>query len=187
MKEFFVSSKLVVITGSLRKGSNSVAMAEAFAAAARAKGLEVVLIDAARLDIGPCHACNSCYSTGRACTFDDDFNKMADALVQADGIVLACPVYWYTFPAKVKALIDKLYALYVAGRRFTGKRCALISCCADSGMETFDGLNIAFDKSFELMGAQIVGKVEIPGVREPGDIHRTDGEAQAARLAELFV
>lgn len=182
-----MSSKIVVITGSLRKGSNSVAMAEAFAAAARDKGLEVTTIDAARLDIGPCHACNSCYSAGRACTFDDDFNSVAEALVEADGIVLACPVYWYTFPARVKALIDKLYALYVGGHRFTGKRCALLSCCADSGMDTFDSINIAFDKSFELMGAQIVGKVEIPGVQEPGDIHKTDGEARAARLADLFV
>lgn len=182
-----MSKQIVVITGSLRKGSNSVAMAEAFAAAARDKGLAVTMIDAARLAIGPCHACDSCYSTGRPCTFDDDFNTVADTLVKADGIVLACPVYWYTFPAAVKALIDKLYALYAAGHRFTDKRCALISCCADSEMETFDGINIAFDKSFALMGAQIVGKVEIPGVLEAGDIHKTDGEARAARLADLFV
>ncbi|HIU17416.1 MAG TPA: flavodoxin family protein [Candidatus Avidesulfovibrio excrementigallinarum] len=179
-------SSVVVITGSLRKNSNSVALAEAFAAAARDKGLEVTMIDAARLDIGPCHACNSCYSAGKACVFDDDFNKVAEALTAAEGIVVACPVYWYTFPAKVKALLDKLYALYAGGRLFTGKRCALISCCADDGMDTFDGINIAFDKSFELMGAQIVGRVEIPGVQEPGDIRKTDGEAQAAGLAGLF-
>ena len=182
-----MADKVVVITGSLRKGSNSGAMAEAFAAAARGKGLAVTLIDAAKLGIGPCYACNRCYSTGKACVFDDAFNSVAEALVEADGIVVACPVYWYTFPAGVKALIDKLYALYAAGHRFTGKRCALISCCADSGMDTFEGLNIAFDKSFELMGAEIVGKVEIPGVLEAGDIHKTDGEARAARLADLFV
>ncbi len=53
-------------------------------------------------------------------------------------------------------------------------------------METFDGINFAFDKTFELMKANIVGKVEITGVKEEGEIKNTDGEARAARLAELF-
>lgn len=182
-----MGKKIILITGSARKDSNSAAMADSFAAAAKIKGLEISRIDASKLEIGVCHACNTCYSMGKACTFNDDFNKIADELVNADGIVIACPVYWYSFPAKVKALIDKFYALYVGGHMFTGKKCALITCCEEEGMETFDGINFAFDKSFKLMGAEIVGKVEITGVNNAGTIKNTDGEVQAAKLSELFV
>lgn len=182
-----MEKKIILITGSARKGSNSVTMAESFEAAAKAKGLYISLLDATKLEINVCYACNTCYSAGKACTFDDDFNKIADELVNADGIVVACPVYWYTFPAKVKALLDKFYALYVGGHMFTGKKCALISCCEDEEIEAFDGINFAFDKSFKLMGAEIVGKVEITGVNDVGAIKNTDGEVQAAKLSELFV
>lgn len=182
-----MKKKIILITGSARKDSNSIAMADSFEVAAKEKGLEIKRIDATKLEIGVCHACNTCYSVGRACTFNDDFNKIADDLLNADGIVVACPIYWYTFPAKVKALIDKFYAFYMGGNMFTGKKCALISCCEEKEVENFDGINFAFDKSFELMGAQIVGKVEITGVNDAGAIKNTDGEVQAAKLSELFV
>lgn len=170
-----------------QKNGNSIAMADSFEVAAKEKGFEIRRIDATKLEIGVCHVYNTCSDKGKACTFDDDFNKIADDLINADGIVVACPVYWYTFPAKVKALIDKFYALYEGGHMFTGKKCALISCCADTEMEAFDGINFAFDKTFTLMGAEIVGKVEIAGVNEAGAIKNTDGEAQAAKLSERFV
>jgi multimeric flavodoxin WrbA len=185
--EVFVMGNIILITGSARKNGNSIAMADSYEVAAKEKGFEIRRIDATKLEIGVCHVCNTCYDKGKACTFDDDFNKIADDLINADGIVVACPVYWYTFPAKVKALIDKFYALYEGGHMFTGKKCALISCCADTEMEAFDGINFAFDKTFTLMGAEIVGKVEIAGVNEAGAIKNTDGEAQAAKLSERFV
>lgn len=182
-----MKKKIILITGSARKNSNSIAMANSFETAAKEKGLDIIRIDATKLEIGVCHACNTCYSVGRACTYNDDFNKIAGELINADGIVVACPVYWYTFPAKVKALIDKFYALYMGGNTFSGKKCALISCCEEKEVETFEGINFAFDKSFGLMGAQIVGKVEITGVNDEGAIRNTDGELQAAKLSELFV
>lgn len=178
--------KIVLITGSARKNGNSNLLADSFAAAAQNLGMEVTRIDATALKIGVCHGCGACYSTGRACAFRDDFETVAEQLNAADGIVIASPVYWYTFPAAVKAVIDKFYALYVGGHLFTGKKCALISCCEDENKETFEGINFAFDKSFELMEAEIVGKVEIPGLGDAGTVKQTDGEAQAAKLAELF-
>ncbi len=178
--------KIIILTGSARKNGNSSAMADSFEAAIKAKGMETVRIDTTKLQVKACTGCNTCYSTGRACTFTDDFNGISEELASADGIVIACPVYWYTFPAAIKAVLDKFYALYVGGHTFKGKKCALISCCEDANRETFDGINFAFDKSFELMEADIVGKVEIPGVSDAGDIKQTDGEEQAARLADLF-
>ena len=71
-----MSKKIVVITGSPRKNGNSFAMTEAFIKAAEEKGHTVIRFDAAMKKAGGCHACETCYSTGKACTFDDDFNTI---------------------------------------------------------------------------------------------------------------
>ena len=88
-----MSKKIVVITGSPRKNGNSFAMTDAFIKAAEAKGHTVTRFDAAMMKLGGCHACETCYSTGKACTFDDDFNTIAPAILEADALVFTMPVY----------------------------------------------------------------------------------------------
>ena len=79
-----MSKKIVVITGSPRQNGNSFAMTESFIKAAEEKGHTVTRFDAAMMNVGGCHACETCYSTGKACTFDDDFNTIAPAILDAD-------------------------------------------------------------------------------------------------------
>lgn len=86
-----MSKNIVVITGSPRKNGNSFAMTESFIKAAEAKGHTVTRFDAAMMNIGGCHACATCYSTGKACTFDDDFNTIAPAILDADAVVFTMP------------------------------------------------------------------------------------------------
>lgn len=182
-----MKQKIVVITGSARVNGNSNAMANAFIEEAVFLGYTVERIDATKLQIRPCIACNQCYSKGSPCVFDDDFNKIAEKLLNADAIVIAAPVYWYSFPTAVKAVIDKFFALYSGKQLFTGKKCALISCCEDNAMEAFNGLVFAYSESFKLMGAELSGEVLIPGVNDIGDIEKTGGLEQAKVLArKLF-
>lgn len=162
-------SKLLIITGSPRKG-NSYAMVMAFKKAAEEKGAEVKIYDSVKRKNDAA-----------------DYRELDQDLIDADGIVLAAPVYWYTFPADIKAVIDHFYFPYLKGNTFKGKKAALIACCEETTMETFTGINFAFDRTMELMEADIVGKVEIPGVLDAADIKKTDGEAQAAKLAEKFI
>ena len=62
-----MSKKVVVITGSPRKNGNSIAMTDAFIKAAEKKGHTVIRFDAAMMNVGGCHACETCYKTGKAC------------------------------------------------------------------------------------------------------------------------
>lgn len=82
--------KVLVITGSPRKKGNSFAMVEAFVNEAEKLGHSVKRFDAAFMKIGGCHACQTCFKTGKACSFDDDFNIIAPAIMEADAIVLPC-------------------------------------------------------------------------------------------------
>ena len=179
-------SKIVVITGSPRKKGNSFAMTEAFIKAAEEKGHTVTRFDAALKNVGGCRACETCFKTGKACSFDDDFNTIAPAILEADGVVFTMPVYWYSIPAQVKGVIDRLFSFVVGGKDIAGKKCGIIACCEENDMTVLDGVRVPIERSAALIKWDMVGEVLIPGVLNVGDIDKTDGCKQAAELADKF-
>ena len=179
-----MSKKIVVITGSPRKNGNSFAMTEAFIKAAEAKGHTVTRFDAAMQNVGGCHACETCFKTGKACSFDDDYNTIAPAIIEADAVVFTMPVYWYSIPAQIKGVIDTLFSHVVGGKDIAGKKCAIITCCEENDMSVMDGVRVPIERSAALMKWDMVGEVLIPGVLNVGDIDKTDGCKQAAELAD---
>lgn len=182
-----MSKKILVLTGSARKDGNSNRMARSFIAAAEARGHEVKRIDTAKLKLNFCHACETCYKTGKPCSFDDDFNTIADDILAADALVFSCPVYWYSVPSQLKAVVDKMFSFVVGGRDgFFGKECALITCCEEEDPAILDGVRIPFERTAALNRWTVVGEVLVPGVLAVGDIDKTDGIARAAALAEKF-
>ncbi len=178
--------KIAVVTGSPRRGGNSFAMTEAFISEAEKLGHSVQRFDAAMLKIGGCHACETCYKTGKACSFDDDFNTIAPALLESDGIVFTMPVYWYSIPAQIKGVIDRMYSLVIGGKDIAGKKCGLIACCEEHDPAVLDGVRIPIERTAELIKWTMVGEVLVPGVLNVGDIDKTDGCRQAAELAHKF-
>ncbi len=181
-----MNKKIVVITGSPRKNGNSFAMADAFIRAAQANGHTVTRFDAAFQKVDGCRACETCYKTGKACSFDDDFNKLAPSILEADGVVWVTPVYWYSYPAQIKSVIDKLYSLCVGGKDVAGKECALITCCEENDLSVMDGVRIPYERTAALLKWKSVGEVLVPGVLNEGDIGQTDGCQKAAELANRF-
>ena len=161
-------------------------MTDAFVQAAKAKGHTVTRFDTAMMKIGGCHACETCFQTGKACSFDDDFNRIAPAILEADAIVYTMPVYWYSIPAQIKGVIDRIYSFCVAGKDLAGKECGLIACCEENDKTVLDGVRIPLERSAALLNWKMVGEVLIPGVLNIGDIEKTDGCAQAAALADQF-
>lgn len=181
-----MKKNIVVITGSPRANGNSFAMTDAFIRAAEKKGHSIVRFDAAMKHVGGCRACETCFQTGMACSFDDDFNTLAPVIQKADAVVFSMPVYWYSIPAQIKGVIDKLFSFCVGGKDVAGKECALISCCEEDDLSVMDGVRIPMERTAALLKWNMVGEVLIPGVLNAGDISKTDGCAQAAALAEKF-
>ena len=170
-----MGKKIVVITGSPRKNGNSFAMTDAFIQAAEAKGHTVTRFDAAMKKVGGCRACETCFKTGKA-----------PAILEADAVVFTMPVYWYSIPAQIKGVIDRLFSFVAGGKDIAGKECGMIVCCEEEDMSVMDGVRIPLERSAALMKWKVVGEVLIPGVLNAGDIAKTDGCAQAAALAEKF-
>lgn len=181
-----MGKKIVVITGSPRRNGNSFAMTAAFIKAAEAKGHRVVRFDAALKNVDGCHACETCFKSGNACSYGGDFNELAPDIIDADAVVFTTPLYWYSYPAQIKGIIDKLYSLCIGGKDVAGKECALICCCEEEDASAMDGVKIPYERTAALLNWKSVGEVLIPGVLKVGDIDKTDGVEQAAALAEKF-
>lgn len=173
---------VLILTGSPRKGGNTDSLAAAFAKGAEAAGHKVLRFNAAAENIRGCIACNKCFSNGKACVFDDGFNKLAPLLAEADVLVLAVPLYWFSFPAQVKAAFDKLYAFIVGGRPLPVRETVLLACAAGSEEHGFDGLI----KSYELIASYMEwknrGHLTVPGVSEKEDILKTDALGRAEKM-----
>ena len=104
-----MSKKVLVITGSMRRG-NSDALATEFARGAQAAGNEVETIRLATLELGFCRGCDYCQDHGGSCVLKDDMEALLDKVEAADAIALATPVYYYNVSATMKAFIDRTYA-----------------------------------------------------------------------------
>ena len=94
------------------------------------------------------------------------------------------PVYWYSIPAQIKGVIDRIYSLVVGGKDISGKECALIACCEEKDPTVLDGVRVPMERTAHLNKWEMVGEVLVPGVLNPGDIDQTDGCKQAAALAD---
>lgn len=181
-----MSKKILVITSSGRRKGNTFAMADSFINAAQAKGHTVTRVDAAFGNFRGCLDCKGCFSRGQACLANDDFNQVAPLIMDADAIVFIVPVYWFSFPAPVKAIIDKLWSFVIGEKDIAGKEAALISCCEEKPLRTFDGVVYPYEKSVAYLQWKNVGEVLVPDCFEEGAIYNTDGIARAAALADKF-
>jgi multimeric flavodoxin WrbA len=179
-----MKKKILVLTGSPRNGGNSDLIADAFIKGALASGHEVVKVKTDEKKVQGCKACNACYSKGTACVFDDDFNEIAPHLENADFVAVATPVYWYTFPAQLKAVIDKMYALYIGEKSLSGKECILMTCAEEDNQEAFEGLTRSWDMILRLLQWTETGRLIVPGVNYVGDIEKTDALDRAEALGE---
>ena len=110
-------SKVVVISTSLRAGSNSHALAERFAAGAKAAGHEVELISLRDTEIKFCIGCFSCQRTGK-CVFKDDVPAIMESVLNADVVCWATPIYYYEMSGQMKTLIDRLNPMYPKDYKF---------------------------------------------------------------------
>ena len=110
--------KVVVISTSLRPGSNSNALAEKFAEGAKAAGNEVELISLRGKEIKFCIGCLKCQETG-ACVFKDDVPAIMESVLNADVVCWATPIYYYEMSGQLKTMLDRLNPLYPSDYAFT--------------------------------------------------------------------
>jgi multimeric flavodoxin WrbA len=178
--EVRMKKRVLIISGSPRKGGNSDILCDEFAGGASEAGNETEKIRIAEKKIGYCTACYACKENHR-CIQNDDMEEILDKMVNADVIVLATPVYFYTMCAQMKTLIDRTLPCYT---EIVGKDFYYIATMADTDNtamdRTFDGLR-AFSVEC-LYGANEKGTIYGSGAWQFGDIQRTAAIKQAYEM-----
>ncbi len=135
-------SKVLILNGSPRKnGNTSIAIGEMEKVFAE-NGIETVTVQVGNKDIRGCVACFSCMKTGK-CAIDDIVNELAPVFEEADGLVVASPVYYASANATLIACLDRLF--YSTPFDKSMKVGASVVCARRGGCSaTFDELNKYF-------------------------------------------
>ena len=159
-------SKVLVISTSLRAGSNSDVLAERLIAGARAAGHEVEHISLKGKDIRFCIGCLACQKTQR-CVLGDDAVWIAEKVKNADTLVFATPIYYYEMSGQMKTLLDRLNPLYPSDYRF--RKVYLLTTAAEDesyvpekAVSGLQGWVDCFEKA-EFAGALFCGGINDPG------------------------
>ena len=141
--------KVLMINGSPRpNGNTAMALTEMEKIFAQ-DGIETETIQVGNQNIRGCIACGHCYKNGK-CVFDDCINDIAAKFEDADGLVVASPVYYASANATLIAVLDRLF--YSSRFSKTMKVGASVAVARRGGCSaTFDQLN----KYFTISGMPI--------------------------------
>ena len=125
--------KVIVISTSLRRGSNSDILADKFIEGAKMAGNEVEKISLVGKTIQFCKGCFGCQKLGR-CVINDDVNDIMAKVMKADVVVWSTPIYYYEMSGQMKTLIDRMNAMY--SQNYLFRDVYLLATAAENEEET---------------------------------------------------
>lgn len=174
--------KVLILSGSPRKDGNSDILCNQFAKGALEAGNQVQVVRVADKKIAPCRACYYCRSHGGECVIKDDMAEVLQKMIDADVIVLASPVYFYSIDAQLKAVIDRTVARWLEVKN---KQFYYIVTCADTERESTERTLECFRGYADCVeGAEERGIIYGTGVYEKGKIKNTPAYAQAYEMGK---
>ena len=152
---------VLILKGSPRERGNSAVLAGQAAEGVRAAGAQVESIYLHGLDIRACDACDLCVEQGE-CVIEDDMRTLYPKLAAADAILLASPIYWFTFSAQLKVCMDRWYAFQAhQWKELSGKPFGIILTYGDTDLYTSGAINAinTFETMCRFLKGRIVGIV----------------------------
>ena len=104
---------ILILQGSPRANGNTAWMAEEYRKAAEAKGHSVTVVNVAKKKINGCLACEYCHTKGEGqCVQKDDMQEIYPLLQEAEALVLAAPIYYFTLSSQLQTAIHRFYAIW---------------------------------------------------------------------------
>ncbi len=178
-----MKKRILILSSTPRRHGNSDRLCDEFLRGAQEAGHDVEKVFLKDKRIGYCTGCGVCYNGAKPCSQRDDAAEIVGKMVEADVIVLATPVYFYTMSAQMKTLIDRCCARYT---EMTDKEFYFIVTAADDSipamertLEGFRGFLDCLDNPRECgvvygVGAWNVGEIEgKPAVKQAYEAGRT--------------
>ena len=160
-----MAKKVLIVSSSLRGGSNSEILAHEVEKGAIDAGNEVEFIALKGKNIKFCIGCLACQKTGK-CVQKDDMADLIGKVQNADVLIFATPIYYYEMSGQLKTFLDRCNPLYSQENKF--KDVYLITSAYDSSKKAADraisglkGWIECFEQS-RFAGALVGGGIDAP-------------------------
>lgn len=185
-----MTRQIVCIQGSPRPRGNTRAMAALALEAARRQGAAVTEIDALKLAFQHpgCTGCRKCQaSEDFRCTVDDELGRAVAALPDHDVILVATPIYWWSYTAQIKMVIDRMFCLSkfapdgTVRSALSGKTLALLATGGGALEDNLDLLERQWSIPAAYLGCPFVSCLFPDTPPEAGALARDPAAAARAR------
>ena len=175
--------KILVITGSPHKKGTSALLVSEFIRGAEEAGHEVSRFDAAFKAIHPCIACEQCHTAAeKGCVFKDDMNELLPLLVNAEMVVFASPIYYFSISAQLKSAVDRFYA--VDEILHEEKKTMLMVSMTDTSPSTANGALALYRGTATYLGWKDMGSLIAMGCTTREDMENTEYPQQAYEMGK---
>lgn len=177
-----MSKKIIVLNGSPRKKGNTSALVKAFTEGAESAGNSVTGFFLDGMNI---HGCKGCFGGGKnpdsPCVQKDDMDKIYPAYKEADVVVLATPLYYWSISGQLKGAFDRLFAVAECDPDYRNPKKDSILIMAAEGYG-FEESEYWYDRLEKHLGWKNLGKILCGGVMTVGDI---EGRSELKEAYEL--
>lgn len=137
--------KILVIQSSGKTKGNTAQLVDSFVKGAKEKGHSIEVVSLVKNEVRGCLGCNAC-RYGKPCIQNDSFNELVPKIKEADCIVFASPLYFWSMSSRIKAFIERFYCIaikdenppYGRHEKYPVKDCALLMTAADDNFWTFE-------------------------------------------------
>ena len=176
-------SLVVGILGSPRRKGNSSALLDRCLEGALEKGAETLKLVLQDLDVTPCQGCNRCLDTGE-CAVSDDMSQVHAAILRADAVVVASPIYFSGLTGQTKCMIDRCQCLWarenLVGRRVGRPRKGAIILVAGDANPVFRNAQSELKAFFKGIGIGFHSELLVAGADKAGEVREREAEMRRA-------
>lgn len=165
-----MSKKIVILNGSPHMKGNTSALTAAFTKGAESAGHIVTEFFLGSMNI---NGCKGCFCGGKnpdsPCVQKDDMEKIYPVYKEADIVVLASPLYYWTISGQLKCAFDRLFAVAECDPDYRNPKKESVLIMAAEG-HGFEESEYWYDRLEKHLGWKNLGKVLCGGVMDIGDI-----------------
>lgn len=180
-----MGKKILILNGSPRRGGNTAAFAQAFAQGAERSGHLVTTFAVQGMDI---HPCLGCFGGGKdphsPCVQKDGMERIYPVYTEADILVLASPMYYWSISGQLKCAFDRLFAVAECNADYANPRkgCVMLMAAEGADKSNFEPALQYYEALLRHLGWKNLGVVTAGGVLAVGDIQGHPALEQAAEL-----
>lgn len=187
--------KVLALVGSYRKNGNTDILVKEVIKGVESENIDVKYIFLGTLNIGDCKGCEGCKETYR-CVIKDDMEKLYPLILEADGIILGSPTYFYNVTGVVKNFLNRFYcyelfdnddrSVWMGINDVIGiKYGVTVAVCEQDNEEDMGFTSLTMSKSLEAIGYRVIKNIKALKAYKKGEILGYDNQLMEAREAGI--